>query len=170
MKEIRILCSKAVFDHDNLIHLESVEFGIHSGDPFEICPAIVLEKAPHGSLDDFLKNKSLTWETKKALCHDIASGLDQLHRHGVLHGDLKPSHVLIFDHPERQYMAKLTGYGDSRIISKMSSADELAFGGTMPFRAPEIEEGSATFGQAWKTDIFSIGLLFWSIFVNRDFF
>jgi ankyrin repeat protein/serine/threonine protein kinase len=171
LKEIKILCSKPVALHNNLIDLENIEFGIHSGDPFEICPALVLEKAPHGSLDGFLKkNKSLSWQTKKALCHDIASGLDCLHRHGVLHGDLKPSHVLIFDHPERQYLAKLTGFGDSQIVTRRISADQLTMGGTKPLRAPEIEEGSTTFDQRLNTDIFSVGLLFWSIFVNQDFF
>jgi ankyrin repeat protein/serine/threonine protein kinase len=170
LKEIKILSSKPVALHNNLIDLESIEFCIHSGDPFEICPALVLGQAPHGSLDGFLKkNKCLSWQTKKALCHDIASGLNCLHRHGVLHGDLEPSHVLIFDHPERQYMAKLTGFGDSRIITRRISADQLTLGGTKPLRAPEIEEGSTTFDQCLKTDIFSVGLLFWSIFVNRDF-
>lgn len=171
MREIKILSSKPVIMHNNLIELESIEFGIHSGEPFEICPALVLEKAPHGSLDDFLeKNKTLSWQTKKSLCRDIASGLQCLHLHGVFHEDIQASHVLIFDHPEHQYMAKLTGFGDCKILTGKTSADLFNFGGTKPFRAPEMEEGSTTFDHCLKADIFSAGLLFWSIFLNQGFF
>ena len=171
LKEITILSSKPVMLHGNLIDLESIAFGIHSGEPFELCPALVLESAPHRSLDVFLKkNNTLSWETKKSLCYDIAKGLSCLHQHGVLHGDLKPSHVLVFDRPERKFAAKLTGFGDAQILSGITSTDQIAFGGTKPFRAPEIEEGSVTIDHILKTDIFSLGLLFWSIFVNQDFF
>ena len=65
-------------------------------------------------------------------------------------------------------MTKLTGFGDPQIITKTVSTDQLAFGGTKPLRAPEVEEGSTTLEQQLKTDVFSAGLLFWSLFVNQD--
>jgi serine/threonine protein kinase len=167
-KEVKILSSRAVALHDNIIDLESMEFGIHSGNPLEICPAIVLEYASLGSLDSFQKTRTLSWSVRKSLCYDIANGLDGLHSSGILHGDLHSSHVLIFNHPEREFIAKLTGFGDSEIIAELTSPPIL--GGEICLQAPEAQERSIRMDQILETDVFSLGLLLWSVFVNQDAF
>ncbi|TVY83164.1 Heterokaryon incompatibility protein 6 OR allele [Lachnellula suecica] len=163
-KEIRIMAFSPLLRHENIIELQSMSFGILRGDPLEICPAMTLGKSTYGDLASFQEANSVDMATRKMLCYDIAAGLDVLHRHGVLHGDLKPQHVLISDHPERRFIAKLTGFGDSLILSDSPRLFQL--GGTVPFRAPEVEEGTIEPDQVLKTDLFSFGLLLWSILLH----
>jgi serine/threonine protein kinase len=81
---------------------------------------------------------------------------------------VKPSHVLIFDHLERKFIAKLCGFGSS--IIDATSDDVVELKGSSPFRAPEVEEGSAEVNDLLKTDIFSLGLLIWNILIHGDAF
>jgi ankyrin repeat protein/serine/threonine protein kinase len=168
LKQIKIISVRPLLSHPNIVDLKWVEFCLHCCDPFEISPAIVLERAPHGSLEDFQQTmKLVSWTTRKELCYDIAQGLSSLHEYGVLHGNLNRSHILIFNHPEREYMAKLTGFSDAVILSELE--EPFTLGGAGIYRAPEIDENSTQLDQVLKTDIFSVGLLFWSVFTHEDF-
>ncbi|CAH0019729.1 unnamed protein product [Clonostachys rhizophaga] len=169
LKEVRILNYGPFRKHENIANLDAVEFGIFSGDPFEICPVLALEAAELGSLDTLQSkpaSQTLPWSARTSLLFDVASGLKALHDHGVLHGDLNPSHILIHPHPQRGLLAKLIGFGEAQIISNLKSAPALL--GTAPWRAPEIEEASISLENVLKADIFSLGLVLWSICVMQD--
>ncbi|VUC34030.1 unnamed protein product [Clonostachys rosea] len=169
LKEIKILNYGPFRRHENIANLDAVEFGIFSGDPFEICPVLALEAAELGSLETLQSkpaSQTLPWSGRTALCFDVASGLKALHDHGVLHGDLNPSHILIYPHPQRGLLAKLTGFGEAQITSHLKSVPALL--GTAPWRAPEIEEGSLCLENVLKADIFSLGLVLWSICVMQN--
>lgn len=169
LKEVRILNYGPFRKHENIANLDAVEFGIFSGDPFEICPVLALEAAELGSLDTLQSkpaSQTLPWSARTSLLFDVASGLKALHDHGVLHGDLNPSHISIHPHPQRGLLAKLTGFGEAQIVSHLKSAPALL--GTAPWRAPEIEEASISLKNVLKADIFSLGLVLWSICVMQD--
>ncbi|CAG9944396.1 unnamed protein product [Clonostachys rosea f. rosea IK726] len=169
LKEIRILNYGPFRKHENIANLDAVEFGIFSGDPFEICPVLALEAAELGSLDTLQSkpaSQTLPWSARTSLLFDVASGLKALHDHGVLHGDLNPSHILIHPHPQRGLLAKLTGFGEAHIISHLKSPPALL--GTAPWRAPEIEEATICLENVLKADIFSLGLVLWSICVMQN--
>ncbi|KAI0802187.1 ankyrin [Xylaria sp. FL0064] len=61
----------------------------------------------------------------RELALDVASGLRVLHDNKIIHGDLKPDNVLVFDvlHGERHQMAKLADFGESILEQDMSEAD-----------------------------------------------
>jgi serine/threonine protein kinase len=169
IQELRVLTFSPILVHDNLVTLESLQLGILSSEPLEICPALCIEHAPYGNLESFQqKHPHVDWTSRKSLCFDVATGLEALHKHGILHGDVKPSHVLIFDHPERKFIAKLCGFGSS--IIDATSDDVVKIKGSSPFRAPEVEEGSIEVSDLLKTDVFSLGLLIWIILIHGDAF
>lgn len=77
---------------------------------------------------------SLTPREAAAICADIAEVVEQLHRHNVLHLDIKPANVLL-DQNGRVYVA------DFNLSRLMSTAGGAALAdrvrGTPPYMAPE---------------------------------
>jgi serine/threonine protein kinase len=99
--EVRILGHKDLQGHNNLLYL----FGVsHSPSRRQSClaePNLVLQEGDCGDLFSFYRESDLRFnqqtivEVKLSLCFDIASGLEALHRHGVVHCDLKPKNILL---------------------------------------------------------------------------
>ena len=80
----------------------------------------------------------------------VMQGLKHLHSNGVVHMDIKPDNILIFDNqsPEctvapggaPEYVAKLADFGHSKLLEHNSQMVETYYGdaGTFNFVAPEI--------------------------------
>ncbi|CAI4213882.1 unnamed protein product [Parascedosporium putredinis] len=74
---------------------------------------------------------------------DITSGLGALHAHGVVHGDLKPNNILVFNEWGRGYTAKLADFGSAILLSETEFPCR-APPGTRVYRAPECSDDSAS--------------------------
>jgi serine/threonine protein kinase len=75
--------------HPNILKL----FGVCVDDEF----AMVLEYATEGNLYELLHSEAeFPWSMRVKYAHDIASGVEHLHSHKILHRDLKSLNVLIF--------------------------------------------------------------------------
>ena len=172
MRELYVLGDEALVKHPNIVKLRKFGWGVASVSPFAIAPIIYIERAPHGTLVD-LENSGidLSYDARLALCEDICNGLTALHASGVIHGDLKADNILIFGDQETGYSAKISDFGCAVFKNDHMSETEDATvrlpGVSPPWHAPESTE-PVHVKYLEATDIFSLGLLIWRIFVFRD--
>lgn len=173
MMEAYVLGFEPIKRHENIITMSAVTWAVRSQDPIQISPALEIERAPYGDLTSFqssVPESKVTWNMRKMLCYDIAAGLEVLHGCGIVHGDLKGENVLIFNHPTRGYVAKISDFGSAVILppsgfdsSRMMRIPVF----TVPWNAPEIFRPIAV-DKLHLADLFSLGLLIWKVLVHGD--
>ncbi|RLN87941.1 hypothetical protein BBJ28_00023258 [Nothophytophthora sp. Chile5] len=117
----------------------------HEGQPFFVC-----ERASQGTILSHVKGfaRNSTWR----FLHDAAEGLQHLHDHGIVHGDLKGNNVLVSDG-----IAKLADFGLIIIASREevpTSGGEGALG-AFRWKAPECLMGARP---TFASDIYSFGM------------
>jgi hypothetical protein len=73
---------------------------------------VLLEYAPHGSLDNFIGKYEVDFLMKMALAHGVAQGVNYIHTltQPVIHGDLRIQNVMVGD----GYVAKISDFGLSK--------------------------------------------------------
>ena len=97
----------------------------------------------------------------------IASAMDYLHLHEMVHGDLKPDNILINSFEilgnERHFLAKVTDFGEARSIVP-GRAFIPAGGGSTRYAAPELLMSRPSLGRTnseiadpKKMDVYSFG-------------
>lgn len=107
--------------------------------------------------------RSLTEHQKAVVLRTLGLSLQQLHRIGVVHGDLKPDNVLVQKRPGDLYTAKLIDFDDSYLTGQ--PPEPTAVAGDEHYGAPEwhtyIQEESASDGSELTTavDMFALGLM-----------
>jgi serine/threonine protein kinase len=94
----------------------------------------------------------------------IGSGLNHMHRRGVIHRDIKPENI-VFDSKGIPY---LTDFGISHIASNNSFVCEES-SGTLPYLAPEVL--TRTHKHAYHSDFWSLGITVYELlFGKRPFY
>ncbi|CAB4475068.1 unnamed protein product [Rhizophagus irregularis] len=75
--------------------------------------SLVLEYADGGTLEKYLRDNATTlikWETQLKFASEIAAAISWLHYKKIIHGDLHPKNILIYQHT-----IKLADFGCSRL-------------------------------------------------------
>lgn len=161
LTELHALVFPPLKAHENIIQFLGMAFGSNPFSPTHRLPVIVQEYVQHGTLTDLLhKHSPLKPNVKHSLCLDSARGLHALHEAGLVHGDVKADNILICSHPTRTYIAKVADFGFS--IIQAEGSPQVSIGGTAPWKAPEAS-GTLSQDRLPYTDIFSLGLLVWSV-------
>ena len=98
---------------------------------------IVMEYIKYGHLREYLTKKNFNISEKIAskIASQIASALKYLHSFGVIHRDLKPDNVMVFD-SSKEFQVKIMDFGLSKILGPKEKT--LEGYGTLCFVAPEI--------------------------------
>ncbi|MFM2093210.1 MAG: Serine/threonine-protein kinase PknL, partial [Planctomycetota bacterium] len=115
---------------------------------------------PGESLSSWVKNgKDISLPEILALAEGMASGLAAIHSEGVLHGDLKPSNIIL-----RAYQPHpvITDFGTATWLH--SDQTTSWHGGTPGFIAPEILAGAAP---SARSDLYSLGVVLHWLAVGR---
>lgn len=158
--ELQILRHPSLLKHENIIDLLAVIYhDAGDTDTPNILPALVMEWAYFGNVKDYQLNKpALPYAEKLDIIRDTANGLKALHDFGLIHGDVKPSNLLVCRHSTRSFIVKLTDFGFA-----LSEKDKKPLGYTKNLEAPEIH---TTTNPSYhrQLDIYSYGILVHTIF------
>lgn len=164
LRELGVFCHPDLSEHPNIVKL--LFLGWQPQSPF---PVLGLELGEYGSLEYILcaPGAGLSRLQRAHVTVDVALGLHALHEAGFIHGDLKPSNIVILRHsnPERQIIAKLTDFGGA---SRTGIDNEPEFV-TYLWCAPEVLHGDRDID--WnKFDVYSYGLIVASIWTRPEAF
>ncbi|CAL0318381.1 unnamed protein product [Lupinus luteus] len=144
------------------------------------CPetwTLVYEYLPNGSLEDRLccKDNSppLSWQYRIRIAAELCSALIFLHSckpHSIVHGDLKPSNILL----DANFVSKLSDFGLCRILSRDENSIDNTTEfwktdpkGTFAYMDPEfLTSGELT----PKSDVYSFGIILLRMLTGRSAF
>jgi serine/threonine protein kinase len=141
LQEARALAS---LSHPNVAQVHYIG-GEDIGKPF-----IVMEYVPGGRVDKLFTDPGRMDEARALeVAIDVAQGLKAVFNVGLIHGDIKPSNVLL----DKEGIAKLVDFGISRFHGSVSNQPIF---GTPRYVAPEValhRDGDH------RGDIFSLGVM-----------
>jgi serine/threonine protein kinase len=105
---------------------------------------------------------ALDFQDQLVLLKTVAHSLRILHDRGIVHGDLKPSNVLI-KRTELGYTTKLIDFDNAYLTGEPPPPDQIV--GTMNYYSPELvgyiqETGTTAQQLTQKADIFALGLIY----------
>ena len=89
------------------------------------------------------------------MAKQICAGLEQAHRQGVIHGDLKAGNVILAESPEGRMRAVITDFGLARIATNRTP--------TIPAEAPTttwLRSCSRVSRLSVASDVYALGVLF----------
>jgi serine/threonine-protein kinase len=148
----------AAFNHPNILRVLDFEFSPSQA-------YLVTELAEGGSLDNLLRppGQPLTrLPLRQALVYleQIAAALDEAHRAGIIHRDIKPKNILL----DRQGRVLLADFGLAMTINQSVALKTLqSVFGTPEYTAPEVWEDKV--GKA--SDIYALGAVLYEMLAGQ---
>ncbi|OMJ75832.1 hypothetical protein SteCoe_24934 [Stentor coeruleus] len=151
MSEIKI--------HRSLHHNNVVKFFNYFEDDDYLY--ILMELCSNQSLSDMIRRrKRITELEAQSYLLQVISGMKYLHSHRVIHRDIKLGNIFITENMELKL-------GDFGLAAKLEYDGERkrTICGTPNYMAPEILDGK--FGHSYECDIWSFGVLMYTLIIGR---
>lgn len=155
LQEARTL---AKINHSNVVQVHSVIE--------QPTPAIVMEYVPGITLKKYQLETSLTLRQKLRLLYQIAQGLEAIHKHDIIHSDIKADNILLDTRDSENVIAKLSDFGIAKPVDKNSKTSEK-IRGSLPWMSPEQLQNQAV---TTASDLFSFGLLAFQLLADKHAF
>ena len=135
--------------HPNVI--EVLDYGFD--DQFQPYFTMTLLDHTRAALLDVAQNTDM--KHKAQLVIQILLALDYLHRHNILHRDVKPSNIMV----QNRDQVKVLDFGLATPIDEASGIK-----GTLLYMAPELLEGGSA---SHLADLYSVGMVAYQIFTGE---
>lgn len=123
------------------------------------CPYIATQFIAGGDLGVYLRDRGpMTPGDALRVCAQVADALDDAHRAGVVHRDVKPTNVLVRDRDADEPHVYLCDFGIARDgTDGLTKAGAVA--GTWSYLAPENGRGVPA---STSSDLYAVGCLLWA--------
>jgi TolB-like protein/tetratricopeptide (TPR) repeat protein len=95
-----------------------------------------------------------------SVARQIAAGLAEAHRLGVVHRDLKPQNIMV----DREGTVRVMDFGIARSARARGETGEAMLVGTPEYMSPEQAEGRDVDG---RSDIYSLGVILFELLTGR---
>ena len=121
---------------------------------------MVMELCVNGSLANFLaanQAETVNWTKRIDFSIDIATGMNYLHKLGVIHRDLKLGNIVL----DKYDRAKITDFGISVVKSATQTSVKLDECGTPQYMAPESFGLVPMFST--KSDVYAFAIVLWEL-------
>ena len=143
-REVRIT---ARLDHPNILPIKNADFidGLF----------VIVQPLGVCSLDDRLSRR-MKFTTKIELIEQMLDGLAHAHERGVIHCDIKPDNIILFEDSR----LRLADFGIAKFARKTIQASAS---GSVGYMAPEQAMGRPSA----RSDVFSAGLVIHQILTSR---
>lgn len=167
MRELRVLTHPNLKNNQYILKLLAYGW---TDSHYGLLPYLVVDYSDSGTLNEYLSSRSSTWHERREFCLDVTLGLKALHESNIIHGDVKPSNILVFGcwGTDRSHVAKISDFGGA--IFDLDDNRMIGYGGTNIYNAPEQEQrgrykSQTVFSpkQLYQADIYSFGLTIWEI-------
>ncbi|XP_056321931.1 mitogen-activated protein kinase kinase kinase 13 [Danio aesculapii] len=123
------------------------------------CYCIIMEYCAQGQLYEVLRaGRKITPCLLVDWASGIASGMNYLHLHKIIHRDLKSPNVLVTQNDS----VKISDFGTSKELSDKST--KMSFAGTVAWMAPEVIRNEPV---SEKVDIWSFGVVLWELLTGE---
>uniref|UniRef100_A0A8C6Q7X8 Mitogen-activated protein kinase kinase kinase n=1 Tax=Nothobranchius furzeri TaxID=105023 RepID=A0A8C6Q7X8_NOTFU len=123
------------------------------------CYCIIMEYCAQGQLYEVLRaGRKVTPTLLVDWASGIASGMNYLHLHKIIHRDLKSPNVLVTHNDT----VKISDFGTSKELSDKST--KMSFAGTVAWMAPEVIRNEPV---SEKVDIWSFGVVLWELLTGE---
>ncbi|MEG4309765.1 MULTISPECIES: protein kinase domain-containing protein [unclassified Microcoleus] len=127
--------------------------------------ALILEDFGGSSLDQLLTNQTLPVTEVLRIAIVLIDALDYLHRHSIIHKDIKPANIIINSTTGE---VKLTDFSISSRLQQenqsVSNPSELA--GTLAYLSPE-QTGRMNRSVDYRTDYYSLGVTLYELLAGQ---
>lgn len=143
----------ARFDHPNIVkHIN------HGQD--ETFAYIAMELVHGITLDQLIHAIKIEPRHVLRLTREISKGLTTIHAAGIVHGDVKPSNILV----TRPGDVKISDFGTAA-LSNVARSSATKVSGTAVYIAPERLDSSHTVD--YRADIYSLGVTFYKLLTGK---
>ncbi len=143
-------------DHPNVARL--LDAGVQ---PETHQPYLVLEYVDGVPIDVYCEEQALDLAARLRLFIDVLQAVSHAHSHLVIHGDVKPSNILV----TRTGIVKLLDFGIARLADDESDQTRSSvFALTPQYAAPEQILGEFV---TTRTDIYCLGLVLYRLLTGR---
>ena len=115
----------------------------------------------HGNLNERLSGRQMNIKSVRSTISQVLRALKYLHSRGIVHGDIKPSNLMIDDR-------KRIKLGDFGLARRASDEDGSLLKGTTKYMAPEVV--SDEFGEVGSaSDLYSLGFAAYELLCGPNF-
>lgn len=122
---------------------------------------IAMELMEGRDLQEMLHGRALLLVTDALnIAIQVAAGLFYAHQRGIVHGDIKPSNIMVLGDNQ----VKIADFGIARMLHATEGRQDEAIFGTPSFMSPEQIQGKPIDA---RSDIFSLGVVLYDMLTAR---